>query len=378
MTNSAKMTNANYEMDHSEFISNTENEFLDFVREREDNSEWIEATVCGISVGVQSFISPDSSISDQAKSESLYYISSNEIGNFYLRDIAIPSLLERADIGGYALNRLSKDNFADVVSKCLATSRNNDTTKIRVQDGKVAAMMASSYRIIPQPKLYEETSAQLKNKFGGYFESGIWTHKMSCAEYNVDIPTKDYNDIFKIKGLNFTDIIMSLKVVTSDAGYSGVNLYPIVVGIMPNGKRFNVPILGSLSMNHTGKASIAEYSSNIGLAFAQCEKSKTRIEELNRIRLNFPFNCFCNILQKIGIRKKQAMDILNQFAVTTGNTGKATAADIYFSACEINFNMDATTLQTLETEECIARILKLSDKAWSSYDKPINCWSFNI
>ena len=129
------------------------------------------------------------------------------------------------------------------------------------------------------------------------------------------MPVSDYNDIFKKKGLNFSDIMMTLSVASSDTGYSGVHIYPKVVGIMSDGQRLSIPILGEIRMDHRGSASIEEHRSNLSLAFAQTERSKKRIKELDSISLNYPFNTFCNLLKSVGIGKKQASSIIDQFAV---------------------------------------------------------------
>ena len=369
----------NYELDDSAFRSDSERDFSDFLSERENNAKWVDVTTKNLNIGVKSAISPPAAISEQALREAHFYASNSQLGDFYLRDISISSLLERARVSGSALSELSHEDFAEFVTKCLATAKPNDTTKVRVQDGKIAAFMANSYKIIPQPELYQTTSDEVSAIFRGKFIKGIWSHQSSVAEYSASLPTNDYNDIFKKKGLNFSNVIMTLSVVTSDTGDSAVHIHPKVVGIMSDGKRFAMPILGEIRMDHRGNASINEHRSNLSLAFAQTEKSKKRIKELDRILLNFPFNTFCNVLKSVGIGKKQAMNIIDQFAVTYGNDAPATAADVYFKACEITFGIDPTDTMLLMTlEENISKILKFQYKKWADFDRPVNSWSFNI
>lgn len=373
------MTNKDYELDSASAECTSEEDFLSFIDERESNAEWLEANISSMNVDVRSAYSPDGGISENARNESAYYVSSPQLGDYYLRDIAVPSLLERARISGYALSDVSREDFAEIVSKCLAAARQNDTAKVRLQDSKAAAFMASSYKIVPQPEIFKTTATHIRSEYDGEFIKGAWNHMMSLAEYNASLPVSDYEDIFKSKGMNFSEIVMTLSVITSDTGYSGVNIFPAVVGIMPGGRRFKVPILGEICMNHKGRASINEYDSNLSLAFAQTEKTKERIKELDSVSLNYPFNAFCNILKKVGIGKKQASGVLDQFAVTIGNDAPATAADVYFKACEIAFDIDQKdTMLLMALEENISKILKLSDKSWSEFDRALNCWSYNI
>ena len=371
--------NNDYEMDGASFSSRSETDFLSFLNEREDNAQWLEEEIKVMKLKVQDMFSPQGGISEAAKREAQYYITGSLIGELYLRDIAISSLLERARISGYALMDLSHEDFADVITRCLQTARNSELTKVRVQDGKAAAFMANSYRIVPQPDIYNSASEKISSQFDGAFLHGAWNHSLSVAEYSVKLPMSDYEAIFKSKGMTFSEIMMTIAVMTSDTGYSGVNLFPAVVGIMPGGRSFKLPILGEISMNHKGKASITEFNSNLSLAFSQTEKTKTRLKELDSISLNYPFNCFCNLLKKVNITKKTASNILDQFAVTVGNSAPATATDVYFKACEIGYEVDQKdTIAVMTLEENISKILRLSNKAWTDFDRPVNCWSYNI
>ena len=369
----------NYELDDSSFHSNAEEDFSEFISERESNAKWVDTATKTLTISVKSAISPITAISEQAHREAHLYVSNSQLGDFYMRDISVASLLERARVSGSALSELSYEDFAEFVTKCLATAKLNDITKVRVQDGKVAAFMANSYKIVPLPELYQTTSDEVSMQFDGKFVSGIWSHKISFAEYSANLPVSDYNDIFKKKGLNFSDIMMTLSVASSDTGYSGVHIYPKVVGIMSDGQRLSIPILGEIRMDHRGSASIEEHRSNLSLAFAQTERSKKRIKELDSISLNYPFNTFCNVLKSVGIGKKQASSIIDQFAVTYGNDAPATAADVYFKACEITFGIDQKDTMLLMTlEENISKILKFQYKRWAEFDRPVNSWSFNI
>ncbi len=371
--------NNNYELDGALFTSTSETDFLSFLNEREFNAEWIETSVSGIRIEPQSEESLLGMITEKAKQEALYYASAPHTGNLYLRDIAVPSLLERARVNGYALSDLSYDDFAEIITKCLQTAKSNDITKIRVQDGKIGAFMANSYRVVPTPEIYENTQMEVHKKFGGIFTGGTWTHSMVLANYDVSLPTTDYKILFKSKGMNFYDVKMMISVVTSDTGYSGVNIYPAAVGIMSDGKRYHLPILGDICMEHKGKASIDEYNANLALAFAQYDKSKDRLKELDTIQLNYPFNAFCNILKKAGIGKKEAADVLDNVAVTIGNDSSATAADLYFKACEISFNADRKdTVSLMTLSENISKILKFNDKVWLDFDRPVNCWKYSV
>lgn len=254
-------------MDQSFFETKDPQDYMEFLKERDLHSEWEETAVKELTVEEKSVFSPKAGISEQAMREAVFIVKSPQLPVSYLRNIAVSSLLERARLGGSALSDLSHTDFAMFVTACLATAKTNETTKIRFQDGKVSAFMASTYKIIDQVDIFAETEKQIRSQFSGEFVKGAWNHSVTLADYSVALPVSDYEDIFKEKGLSFTDIVMTMTVMTSESGYSGVNIYPSVVGIMPDGRRFKVPILGEIAMPHKGKASIGEFRSNLSLAF---------------------------------------------------------------------------------------------------------------
>ena len=368
-----------YELDTAYFETDEQQKFSDFIDERDRHSRWEEVSVRNLQVRERFEAVRHTDISEKAEREAVIELFSTEMDRVLLRSIAIPSLLERARVSGSALSDLTVEVFADIVTRCLQTAKSSELTKVRIQDGKVSALMADTYKVINQVDIFAEASRQINAQFRGSFVKGAWNHCVTLADYTASLPTSDYKEIFKTKGMNFSDIVMNITVMTSESGYSGVNIYPSVVGIMSEGKHFKVPIMGEITMPHKGKACIEEFVSNMSLAFAQTEKSKDRLRELDKIDLNYPFNCFCNILKKVGIGKKVAKSVLDQFAVTVGNSAPATAADVYFKACEIGFEVDQKDCISLMTmEESISKILKLNDKAWSDFDRPVNCWSYSI
>lgn len=372
------MTEKEYELDNAYYSSNDSDDFLSFLDEREKSAQWIEASVKDLIIVSDPTLMVSNVLSEDAKNESVYTVAiPNEV--YALRDIAIPSLLERARISGYALTELSHENFSDIVTKCLNTSKDTENTMLRLQDGKVGAFCASTYKVLPQCDVFTTAGNEISDQFDGSFVGGSYSHKLSLAEYTAYGPTSGYMNLFRSKGLNLSDVDMTLKIVTSDTGYSGLNIYPSITGITSEGKRLRIPILGEIAMPHKGSASIKKFTENIALSFAQAEKSQERITELDDIPLNYPFNTFCNVLKKVGVGKKLASKVLDCFAVTVGNKGNATAADLYFRACEIAFDVDeGNSIALMSLEENLSKMLKLSDKAWSEFDRPVNCWSFSI
>lgn len=369
-------TTVDASLDATLFTTEDEDTFLDFIEDRERNLDDLSVPVRNL------FVSTDTDsvtgITDGARREATYAVDTDG-GLFALRDIAIPSLLERARISGAALGCLSADTFAEIVTKCLQTSKESEETFLRVQDGKVGAFCASTYKIIPQPEIYKTAEEEIDRLFGGLFVNGAYSHRITLAEYTATLPAKGYQTIFIAKGMDFDELKMSIKVATSDTGYSGLNIYPSIRGTDQSGRILRIPILGEIAMPHKGSASLEKFRDNLSLAFAQSEKSLERISELDEIVLNYPFNAFCNVLKKVSISKKLAKRVIDRFAVTTGNKGTASAADLYFQACEIAGDIDESdSLGLMSLEESIAKMLKLNNKSWEELDSSVNCWSFNI
>lgn len=363
-----------YEMDAAMFDTTAPEEFTDLLADREANASWSEIAVS--EVELLPHTNDVEGIEEEARREALYSTSSS-MGHHALRDIALPSLLERARISGSALGEMPVEDVADIVTRCLRTSR--DTTNIRMQDGKIGAFMANSVVKLPQPELYRIATSEIAKSYGGQFVSGTWSHRITVGGYECHVPTADFMTLFTDKGLHFADIVMGITVTTSDTGYSGVNIYPSLVGIMSNGGKMQLPILGETAMPHKGKASMDAFKENLSTVFVKAQQSKERIAQMDQIVLNYPFNAFCNALKKSGIGKKSARSVIDSVAVLYNTPQKVTAADLYFKACEIPMCAeDGDQMTLLALTESVAKFLKFSDTLWhKEFDRPVNCWSFS-
>lgn len=348
--------------------------FIDFVKEREENAAWVEIPTREICVASKT---SDECTSFDETDESRHIVNSTYLSEpMYLRDIAYPSLSERANISGYALNRVSDDDYAEIINKCLAVATGD--TLLRVQDGKAAALMSkSAYRVIPTPDLYQSIAGTLCYKYDGSFVNGFWSHSLSSATFTVAQPVQAYEKILESK-LGMYNISISMQVVTSDTGYSGVNYYPKVVGQKTGYATLReIPILGNISLPHKGNANIDKAIENIDLSFAQASESSARLSELDDFVLNYPFNCLCNALQKCGIGKIKANTVINKYAEIYAWTARTvTAADIYFAACEL-IDEEREPMKKLAIEELVSRMLKFTDSAWNELDKATNGWKLS-
>ena len=72
--------------------------------------------------------------------------------------------------------------------------------------------MAGTYRIIDQTSIFDETVQKISSEFSGEFIKGAWNHCVTLADYTVTMPTSDYADIFRSKGLTFSDIVMATSI----------------------------------------------------------------------------------------------------------------------------------------------------------------------
>ena len=164
-----------YQLDGAMFSSNNEADFYGFIQEREDNAAWLATPVAELIVkpGTETV----SEIEGRAKTEAKFTVETVH-GDYAMRDIATPSLLERARVSGYALGDLTSEDFAEVVNRCLRTSKTTEEAYVRLQDGKAAALMADTYKVLPQPEIYSAADEMIRSDYRGEFISGSWTHRM--------------------------------------------------------------------------------------------------------------------------------------------------------------------------------------------------------
>ena len=350
---------------------------LNFLNDREKNASWIIGSHIG-SLRVM-LLEDAHTVLNTATQEILIdtrnntglCISGEKLPETALRSCALSSLFARARIGGAALGDVSKPVLRNIINECLKVAPKKGVSKIRLAEGKVSAVLSSSYVPLSMPEIFEMAVGYIDKRFpANYFAGGSWSHAISSAEWALSSEEgllKAYKAALRKHGIKDTNIQPGLRLSSSDIGISGVNLMPkLVVG----NDRLLLPLGGPVGLEHKGDASLVKFKENLQGVFAQYGDQLEKLASLLEITIQNPVNCMKLIMKRLAIPKKYAAPVLEIFGIGFGHNGHCTAHDIYYGLGELMMQMQiqkATGEQMLRTEEAIAKALTLN---FADYDVP--------
>ena len=366
------MTNKDYETDNSMFECSDEAEFQSFIEEREHASEWKEATIRELKVEATSAFSPKGVISEESRREALFLVKHPHFGILYMRNIAASSLLERARISGYALSRVSKEVFAEIINYCMGVATGDSL--IRIADSKVSAVHGGDpkdYAVMEMLPLFEHVCDYVNQEFpGNHFVTAHFDHMMATAIWRLDGQADKLLDTYRrevaAKGLNPDGIVPALRFTTSDVGMSGANLYPIFLN--GNGDRI-IPLGYPIKTDHRNGVDLDYFDKQLALLYARyCASIDAQIKLLD-IEIQYPATTMLGVLKKIGAPKKSSYEAQEYFLAIHGDS-PCTAYELYMQMSDVIFSAQcegAAGIRIAQLEEIIARALHIN---WSDYDRP--------
>ncbi|MCL2841452.1 MAG: hypothetical protein FWE05_11870 [Defluviitaleaceae bacterium] len=289
-----------------------------------------------------------------------------------LRDCAIPTLLDRARISGTALNHVTRQVFRDIVNECLNVAPANATTKIRIADGKVSAVMSNLYVPLSIPELFTTAMDEISSRFPkNIFAGGSWTHSMTSCEWVLG-DESHLIDAYKLAlarhGVDSDGIQPALRITSSDVGISGANIMPkLVVGK----DSIMLPIGGTIRLEHKSGATMENFVENLKGVFGQYRDKLKELAVLLDVEIGHPEGCFAAVAKRLHIPKKYADPARESFARAYVMGNSCTAHDVYMGLSEVLFQLQITGVtgeMALRIEDAIAGALTLK---WSDYDKPL-------
>ncbi|MCL2620285.1 MAG: hypothetical protein FWD97_05050 [Defluviitaleaceae bacterium] len=371
----------NYARDDAEKFFSNAPAMLEFLGEREAGASWI------VNVDIKALrllLLEDANLVQSSATQEVLFdtrentglcIEGKGLAQTALRSCAITSLSARARISGAALGDVSKPVFRNILNECLKVASKKSTAKIRMAEGKVSAVLSSSYVPLSMPEIFEMATEYVDQRFpNNHFVGGNWSHSITSAEWELTGEgglIKAYKEALTKHGLTDSqahkNIQPGLRLSSSDIGISGVNLMPkLVVG----NDRLLLPLGGPMGLEHKGGASMENFRENLEGVFAQYSDQLEKLASLLDIAIENPVNCLKEVMKRLGVPKKYATPVLEIFGISFGNGSHCTAHDIYYGLGELMMQLQiqkATGEQALRMEETIAKALSLN---FEEYDIP--------
>ncbi len=358
--------------------------FLSFLEERAKNSGWMTAPSKELLFEAMDKVSPASglsasSLSCKGSNEAILDTMENTSlllkvnGECYpVRSCALKSVLERARISGYALSKVSKAVFAQILNYCLGVASGDSL--IRIADEKVSAVHggdSKDYAIMEMLPLFQHVCDYVNREFpGNHFVTAHFDHSMATAIWRLDGQAdkllKTYRREVAAKGLDPLGIVPALRFTTSDVGMSGANLYPVF--LHGNGDRI-IPLGYPIKTDHRNGVDLDYFDKQLDLLFARFCDAIHAQANLLRIDIQYPSTTMLGVLKKIGVPKKASYEVLDYFLAIHGDL-PCTAYELFMQMSDVIFSAQcegASGTRIAQLEEIVARALHIN---WSDYDRP--------
>lgn len=362
-------------------------QFLSFLKERQDNSRWM--TVPSRSIVFESLergtpmgdlylkqCGHDGQaevIADTMENTSLLLKIQGEA--YPVRSCALKTILERARISGHALNKVSRQVFTKILNYCMDVAAGDSL--IKVADDKVSAVHGGDpkdYAVLEILALVQKVRQVLDRDFpGNRFVAANFDHSIVTVIWSLDGQSSELLDTYRkaVAGkrlVNRVSVTPALRFSTSDVGVSGANLYPI---LLTGGARRIIPLGDPLKLEHKNGADLDAFETELGFLYARFKECIERQRSLLEIDIRYPYNALLGILKRIGAPKRISYEVADLFAAQNGDVS-CTAYDLYMAMSDVIFSAQcegATGTRVAQLEEIIARALHVN---WHEYDRPGN------
>lgn len=358
-----------------------EGDFLAFIEEREENSDWekvksSELRFYPIADGHRASSMLEEKLREKGKEcvfkdtmEHTRLILKVRDELYPIRSCAIKTILERARVSGNALNKVQKTELAQILNYCMKVAGGD--ALLRFCEDKISAVHggdASDYAVLKTPELFRRTVEYLQDNFSGYtFAGASYDHSIVTAVWSLDNEEallKEYKESLQTQGLPCDEIQLGLRLTTSDTGQSGANLYPM---IFFGSELRNIPLGSPLKLHHKNKADLARFDEQLNLLYAQYSKALGNMQSMMDVYVLHPINAMLGVMKRIGIPKKYATLIAEDYRLKRGDTA-CSAYEAYLQISEVIYLMQcdgAEGSKIVMMEENIARAVHLR---WKDYD----------
>lgn len=367
-----------YRADDFLFVSQEEKGFQSVVAEIEEKTTWQDAAVAALNVlpidneplfasqyVVETGITEEELILDAMEGTGAVLMADGHPAP--VREIALKSLLERAKVGGQALFKVSRRDFASIVNTCLKVQ--SESCQIVTVADKISAVLSDNYIPVSAVEVFETAAAKIRARFpNGEFVSGFVSHSLFAATYALndesllDVYRSQFPDLYS------WDVEPMITIVTSNTGAAGVNIYP---KFQCGRTQF---IIGSpLTMEHRGGASIDKFSENLDIMYSVFTKAIKDFAKLQSVTIHHPIETFLNVAKRIGLPKKYALAASSDFESFL-DTNYSNAHDIYMGLTEALFYAEGDERDKVflaNMQEILARSLSLN---WKDYDTASCDW----
>ena len=241
----------------------------------------------------------------------------------------------------------------------------------------IVACHSKDYRPLEISELIE----QLKESLEKRYEKVEFFDGSYCDDFTiVDFIIRDRQVIRALEhvvsgGAKYYDAVLSVRLVTSNLGLSGANLYPLFLfKTTPEQRTYSVlPATEKrIVLEHKGDANIEKFAKNCEKMFGLIEFLPQNIAALNGMIVHYPTHCLINVAEKVGIPAKYVKPVAEDVAFLYQGC-EPTAKEIYMYLAQV---IDAPTdaVERMQITEKVGRGIRLMREHLDEVDIPKIKW----
>ena len=300
----------------------------------------------------------EQAIYEDTKNNTKLYMDVPGMGLKAVGTSALATICQRAKISGAALWKLPNEFLSELLNECFSLFYDNTTLFYSL--GKIRAAHSDHYVRLDMVEIFEKSTNVLKDFLEGVtWKAGYMDHNCAIAEYEIqdDHMLHEYRSLLKTDDLKAT-----VKVVSSNTGDSGANIY---YGLSSRGR--NIILSNSLKMNHKGDCSIERFANNMGKTFSQFRAAYANLRNLQKITVIHPNAALYEAMTRQHISKKLVAETVEIRKALSGDR-PCDALTLYLDACEVIGIAKKQGMTESVLHDLSEKVSRLACTDWKNYD----------
>lgn len=382
--------------DAAELFFTEEQDFRDFLAERELKKKWIPVKIYGVNFTTTAEgplftditrdelkLGPevhDEAINSNTTNMAVQLIDDDGTSKYYLlSDVALASLAQMLIGQTNMFKKLSPANKVEALKVFQTAVSDPDHGKKAImlysfgkaRTFQIADKGNKTYSVMEQTELVDTLTKHLNENYEGYkFEKAYFNHNSTWVMYSLPEQAEDLMETYvktcHAHGVSkVDDFVPAFIFETSDTGFSAANIKACLV----NGS-FQIDVGSPLRIDHMGGHTVNDFNDMLPKLFVQFKDLLVNLEKLLEIEVKHPVGCIRNLGADVGITPTFLDEAIEFFEITHDAGETITAHEIFFSLQETLLDMQNAKVAASTIEKCRENLTRClaGSFSWSKFD----------
>lgn len=275
-----------------------------------------------------------------------------------VRECALPSIYDRIGLNGPALERFSKDDLADILTKAGHTLPDDMSAKAVIVDDGLNALLSAGYVPHPASDVFRDTEVAVWGLGDNIIKfSGWYSYEGVVARFETDR---------KIKISDSSECNTVISMSTSDIGRAAVSF---TAGARDG--KYTIPLVNAERVLHKNGSTKEDIQEKLNMVIASISKAQAKLDALKDIQIEYPITTAKRLAKTIKLPKKPALIAIERWRlVNEKSTKPVTAFDLYIALCKTEIDYKPRNGKVSYVDKMHNNLLKLLGMSFKDYDIP--------